>query len=188
MADSDLFTFEQSHGKPRLTQPRPSDLGSVEAGDDRQRNHNADGTFAARNRAGANRNAKRAVTAPLRAARKRLQELGEGVEPSAADTLQTDAMAVYGSARLELGSSSIFVLANLVTFATEAVLAGYFSKRAGELGFDTEEGASMLEVSHRCETQSQRAMTAALAATKALGGKKKRKKAPSYLVTSVEDV
>lgn len=169
MADSpELFTVEQSHGKPRLTPPRPSDLGSVEADDERLRNHRANGTFAPGNRAAFNRSAKRALTAPLRAARTRLEALGEGVPRPVADELLQAALAVYGSARVELGSSSVFVLANLITFATESVLAGYFAKEAATAGFDTERGGELLERGHRCETQAQRAMTAALAAVKAL--------------------
>ncbi len=168
----ELFTVEQSHGKARLTQPRPSDLGSVEADDERRRNHRANGTFAPGNRAAFNRSAKRALTAPLRAARTRLEALGEGLPRPVADELLQAALAVYGSARVELGSSSVFVLANLIAFATESVLAGYFAKEAAAAGFDTERGGELLELGHRCETQSQRAMTAALAAVKALSGKR----------------
>jgi hypothetical protein len=168
VTDPELFTIEQTKGKRRLTAPRLSNLGTVGTVDDRQANHNADGTFATRNRAAADRSAKRALTAPLRAARTRLQDLGEGVTPPVADELLRDALAVYGSARVELGSSSVFVLANLISFATESVLAGYFARKSGDAGFDTELGAGLLELTHRCETQAQRAMTAALAAQKAL--------------------
>lgn len=166
-----LFTVEQSHGKPRLTGPRPSDLGAVEPGDERARNHDAKGRFAPGNAAGRDRSAKRALTAPLRAARRRLLEAVN--QPGAvADELLRDALAVYGSAKVELGSSSVFVLANVVSFATETVLAGYFAKQAAADGFDTPRGAELLELAHRCESQSQRAMTAALAAAKALSGRK----------------
>jgi hypothetical protein len=165
---AELHTIEASHGKPRLTQPRPTDLGTVATEDERARDRVAGGKFAPGNKAAAGRTAKRALTAPLRAARKRLQEAGEAVVPSDADALLSDAMAVYASARLELGSASVFVLGPTVAFATETVLAGYFAKQAATAGFETERGLELLDAAHRCETQAQRAMTAALAAMKAL--------------------
>lgn len=163
----ELFTVEESHGKPRLTAPRLSDVGTVETGDDRARNHDAKGQFALRNKAAAGRAAKRALTAPLRAARERLQETGD-LPRSVADELLRDALAVFGSAKVELGSSSVFVLANAVSFATESVLAGFFTNQAAAAGFDTARGAELLEMAQRCEQCAQRAMTAALAAAKAL--------------------
>lgn len=176
MADADeLFTIEQSHGKPRLTAPRLSDVGTVPTADEPSKDRLDGGRFAPGNQVAANRSAKRALTAPLRAARTRLQDLGEGLPRPVADELLTDAMAVYGSARLELGSSSVFVLANAVSFATESVLAGYLTKLAAQAGFDTEKGAAYLEQAQRCEQCAQRAMTAALAATKALSGRKPKR-------------
>jgi hypothetical protein len=169
--NADLFTIEQSHEKPRLTAPRLSNLGTVGTGGDRGRNHDDKGHFTTANTAARDRSAKRALTAPLRAARKRLEKASD-LPASVADELLRDALAVYGSAKAELGSSSVFVLANVVAFATESVLAGYFAKQSAEMGFDTERGGELLELAHRCETQSQRAMTAALAAAKALGGRK----------------
>jgi len=166
--DGELFTLEQSHGKARLTGPRPSDLGTVATGDEPSRDRVAGGLFAPGNRVAVNRTAKRALTAPLRAARARLEALGEGLPRPVADELLHDALAVYGSARRELGSSSVFVLANAVSFATETVLAGFFAKQAASVGFDTEQGATYLEQAQRCEQCAQRAMTAALAAKKAL--------------------
>jgi hypothetical protein len=165
---ADLHTIELSHGKPRLTAPRLSDVGAVEAGAERLRNHDEKGRFVPGNAAGRDRNAKRALTAPLRAARARLLAADDTLPRSVADELLRDALAVYGSAKSELGSSSVFVLANLVTFATESVLSGYFAKQAAEQGFDTARGGQLLELGHKCETQAQRAMTAALAARKAL--------------------
>jgi hypothetical protein len=183
---SELHTIEPSHGKARLTAPRPSDLGSVDAGDERQRNHRADGTFAPGNRAAYNRSAKRALTAPLRAARARLRDVVGGEGRPVADALLNDAMAVYGSARVELGKSSVFVLAPLASFATESVLAQHFTKLAAEAGFDTERGGQLLELAHRCETQAQRAMTAALAASKAVPQRRGQEDSTPWLVTSHE--
>lgn len=163
-----MGTIEQSHDKARLTQPRLSDVGTVPIGDERSKNHTASGTFAPGNRAAANRSAKVALTRPLRAARRRLQAAGDALGRPVADELLSDAMAVYGSARLELGSRSVFVLAHLVTFSTEQVLGGYYTKLGAERGFDTEEGRAFVDMAHTCQTQAARAMTAALAALKAL--------------------
>lgn len=169
MADGDdLHTLEQSRGKARLTRPRLSDVGTVPTVDERSRDRVAGGLFAPGNKAAVGRTAKRALTAPLRAARTRLRELDGGLPAPIADELLSDAMSVFNSARVELGSSSVFVLSNAVMFATESVLAGHFAKQAAVAGFDTERGAELLEMAHRCETQAQRAMTAALAAVKAL--------------------
>jgi len=169
----ELFTVEDSHGKPRLTAPRLSDLGTVPTDDERSRDRVAGGLFAPGNKAAQGRTAKRALTAPLRAARKRVQELGEGLPAPVADGLLSDAMAVFNSARLELGGSSVFVLANAVSFATESVLSNYFFKLAAEAGFDTEIGAAHLASAQRCEQCAQRAMTACLAAKKAIGSPKR---------------
>jgi hypothetical protein len=176
MADAnELFTVEQSHGKARLTAPRLSDVGSVPTDGELSRDRGERGQFAPGNRAAADRSSKRALTAPLRAARKRLQDLGEALPRPVADELLRDALAVYGSARVELGSSSVFVLANIVSFATESVLAGYFTKQAADSGFETEPGAAYLEQAQRCEQCAQRAMTAALAAAKALSGRRPKR-------------
>ena len=170
-----MSTIEQCRDKPRLTRKRMSNLGTVGTVDERSRDRAEGGRFAVGNKAASGRAAKRALTAPLRAARKRLQEAGEAVPPSDADALLSDAMAVYASARLELGSASVFVLGPTVAFATETVLSGYFAKLAADAGFDTERGLELLVVAQRCETQAARAMTAALAATKALGEKRPKR-------------
>lgn len=175
MSAADLFTIETSHDKPRLTAPRLSDVGTVATVCEPSQDRGARGRFAAGNQVAANRSAKRALTAPLRAARKRLQDLGDALPHPVADELLRDALAVYGSARLELGSSSVFVLANVVSFATESVLAGYFTKQAADADFNTERGAAHLEQAQRCEQCAQRAMTAALAATKALSGRRPKR-------------
>ncbi|HYP87901.1 MAG TPA: hypothetical protein VEQ59_07100 [Polyangiaceae bacterium] len=92
----------------------------------------------------------------------------EGEAPSVADELLDASMAVYNAARVELGSSSVLVTAPLVSFASESVLSGHFLNLAAAAGLDTERGATLLEMAHACQRQAQRAMTAALAALKAL--------------------
>lgn len=171
--EGELHTVELSRGKPRLTAPRPSDLGTVETAGDRDRDHGNDGRFVAGNRAAVGRSARRALTAPLRAAQRRVADAAQGQAAPVADALLGDALAVYGSVRVELGSRSVLVLGPAVTYATETVLAGWFVRRAAETGLDTEEGARLLGLAHACETQATRALTAALAAAKAVGARRK---------------
>src|SRR5262245_24993220 len=61
---NELFTIEESHGKARLTAPRPSDLGAVPTETERGRDHDARGRFKPGNRAQVGKAAKRALTAP----------------------------------------------------------------------------------------------------------------------------
>jgi hypothetical protein len=171
----ELFTIEDSHGKPRLTQPRPSDLGSVETGADRSRDHNADGTFSNGNSAARNRGARSALRGPYRAARRRIVEaLANQAEPEVADVLLRDALLIFEAARAELGSRSVFTQGPTIAYAIESTLAGYYHQEAALAGHLTERGLELLDRAQSCETQAARAMTAALAAAKALGSKRTR--------------
>lgn len=164
-----LFDIERSRGKARLTQPRPSDIGAVPAGADRLANHDRAGRFTAGNRAGVGRSARTAIRAPLRAAEKRISEaLATGGEPAESDRLLADALAVFHAVRRELGSSSALVQGPAIAYATETILAGYFVRAASEAGFLTERGMLLHDRALACEQAASRAMTAALAATKAL--------------------
>lgn len=189
MSGDDLFTIEPSHGKPRLTAPRPSDLGTVATGAERDRNHGADGRFQPGNDAARDKTARRALTAPLRAAVARVRAAAEGEVPTVADALLADAMAVYSSSRRELGTRSTLVLSSLAVHASESVLAGHYLRRAAELGLETKHGAALVEMAHRCETQAARAMTAALAATRVLSERppRRRNQTPSWLQPPPEE-
>jgi len=169
----ELFTIEQSHGKPRLTRPRMSDVGSVDTEGERRQNHNPDGTFATRNEAAKGRRAKMALTRDVRMARRRCEEaIRAAVEPSEADRLTADAEALYRETKRDVGHTSILVLAPGLTFAINTVLAGHFMNGAAVAGFATEEGERLLGLAHDCEQHAQKAMTAMLAAAKALGSRK----------------
>lgn len=175
-AAGELHTIEQSHGKPRLTRPRPTDLGTVPTGADRSRDQDAAGRFTHGNQAARGRGARSALRAPYRAAARRISEaLDVGAEPETADVLLHDAMLVFETARAELGSRSVFVQGPTIAYAIETTLAGYFHAAAAKAGHDTDAGAALLERAQSCETHAARAMTAALAAVKALGGKRQRK-------------
>jgi hypothetical protein len=179
----ELFTLEPSHGKPRLTAPRPSDLGTVPTGEEPSRDRGAGGLFKLGNQAAVNRSAKQALRRPYRDAEKRVGEaLASRLEPSEADALLTDALAVYRSASRELGNGSAFVHGGVIAFATETVLAGFYMRAAADAGFLTERGMLLHDRALASEQAAARAMTAALAACKALSGKRKPRRArPSYL-------
>jgi hypothetical protein len=171
-------TFEPSHGKVRLVGPRLSALGTVPTGEDRRRNHTAAGTFAPGNDAARERASKAGMRRPYRQARKRVHEaLASGVDPSEADALLTDAFAVYLTVRRELGAGSAFIEGPAIFYAAESILAGYYMRAAADAGFLTELGMQLHDRALACEQAAARAMTAALAAAKALGGKKKPKNA-----------
>jgi hypothetical protein len=176
MSDSELHTIELSHGKPRLTAPRLTDLGTVPTGEDRSADHGRDGRFLPGNRAAADKSARRALTAPLRAARTRLQRAVEGEPVSKVDELLAGAESVYAASRRELGVRSTLVLGRLATHATDSVLYGYFIQRATEVGLETAQGAALLELAHGCDTRATRAMTAALAGAKALAGSGRKRR------------
>ncbi len=178
---AELHTIEPSHGKERLTAPRLSDVGTVPAADERSRDRGEHGRFKSGNKAAVGRSAKQALTAPLRDARERLRMVLEGQARPEADELLGAALTVFASARLELGSSSVFVLSNLVSFAAGSVLGQRFTVLATQAGLASARGAELLDLAHRCEQQAQRAMTAALAASKALT--KRRPGKPSLTPT-----
>lgn len=175
-ASTSLYEHELSHGKPRLTQPRPTALGTVGTVPERSRDHCPDGTFAPGNQAAVGRSARQALRGPYALAEERVSEaLARRVEPTVADQLLTDALAVYRSAVRELKSGSAFVHGPTISYACEVVLAGYFMARAAEAGFDTEAGQAFHDRAMACEQAAGRASTAALAATKFLGSRSRKK-------------
>lgn len=173
---NDLHTIEFSHEKPRLTAPRLTDLGTVPTGEDRSRDHAPNGTFAHGNQAAVGRPARTALRAPYREAEKRISEaLASGAVPSDSDRLLADALAVFHSARRELGSGSAFVQGPTIAYAAETVLAGFFMRAAADAGFLTDRGMQLHDRALACEQAAARAMTAALAAAKALGARRPKK-------------
>lgn len=177
-----LHTIEQSHGKPRLTGPRLTALGTVPTAGERSLNHTARGTFASGNDAARERASKAALRRPYREARKRVREaLAAGAEPEVADLLLTDALSVYLAAHRELGGGRVLTEGGVIAYATGATLAGYYTAEAVKAGLLTEQGMLLHDRALACEAASSRGLTAALAATKALGRRRPGKtRAPSY--------
>jgi len=185
----ELFTVELSHGKPRLTAPRPSDLGSVPTGRDRSADHDARGRFTPANQAAVGRTARMALRAPYRAAEERIrQATAEQCEPGESDRLLADALAVFEAARRELGTRSVFAQGPTIAYAIETTLAGFYMQQAAAEGFLTERGLELHERAMQCEQAALRAMTAALAATKALGGKRKQRSPVAAILAAGDEV
>lgn len=186
MTTADLHTIELSHDKPRLTGPRPSDIGTVPTGEDRSNNHNPDGTFAPRNGAAKDRAAKRRLKHHMLEARARVAAavqgaLSRGLAPeeaenaaNASDVILASALAYYDKARRELGSSSIFVIGPCVFYGAELAIANYLTSEAAKAGLTTEAGMLLHDRALASEQAATRALTAALAATKALSGRKRK--------------
>jgi hypothetical protein len=83
-----------------------------------------------------------------------------------------DALALYAAAKRSVGCTAPLVLARLLRNAVNDVLADRLTAEALKAGVATERGAALLELAHRCEQRAERNLIAALAAAKALGGRK----------------
>jgi hypothetical protein len=185
-----LHTIELSHEKPRLTAPRPSALGTVPTAGERSPDHDERGRFTRDNSAATERASKAGMRRPYRQARKRVREaLASGVEPGAADVLLADAFGVYLAARREFGAGRTLTEGPAIAYGVETILAGYFTEQAALAGFLTDEGARLHDRALACEQAAARALTAGLAAAKALGCRRPGKtKVPSYLEAEGEAV
>jgi hypothetical protein len=157
----------------------------VETEGERSRDRTERGWFAPGNKAAVGRSARSALRAPYRAAEKRISEaLAAGDEPTDSDRLLADALAVYHAARRELGSSSAFVQGPCLAYAVETVLAGYFVREAAREGFLSTPGLRFHDRALACEQAAARALTAALAAAKALGAR--RRQTVSTVLAAIE--
>jgi hypothetical protein len=187
----ELFTVEVSHGKPRLTGPRPTDLETVPTGYDRERDQDGRGRFTSGNKAAVGRGARKAIRAPYDAAKERISEALEkhpDVEPAVADVLLRDALLIFNACRAELGTRSVWAQGPTVAYAIETTLAGYYMQEAAAAGFLTERGEHLHDRAMACETQAARAMTAALAATKALARKTRQSSAMQRIEREAEEL
>jgi len=182
----ELFTIEESHGKARLVGPRLSDLGTVPTDTEARHDRGERGRFLPGNKVAVGRTARTAIRAPYRAAEQRITDAVEGgAEPSDSDRLLADALAVFHAVRRELGSSSALVQGPAIAYAVETILAGYFTKAAADAGFLTDDGMRFHDRALACEQAASRAMTAALAATKALAGRRKPQRTALQVIDAV---
>lgn len=154
------MTIERSHGKPRVTRPRPRDLPTADSAEDRRRaDHDPHGRFTVGNRAAAASGARRALSRHERALLATAIDSASGGQLAAAERAQLvrDTMRLYGSARRTLASREPIVLSSALTWARETTIAALLTSRAVEAGITTDQGLALLEHAQRCEARAERA-------------------------------
>ena len=155
--------IEQSHGKPRPTLPRSSDLRAVEAERKPRDGRTEAGHFAAGNRLG--------VGARWKASIKKL--LGKTADDAIADAVGRDAWRVYLATLRAMPNDEAPVRSLVALHARHVAVAAFFTDRAAHVGLDSREGLAFLEVaSHHGQRAERTAVTALDIATK-LGAKVK---------------
>jgi hypothetical protein len=163
------MTIEPSHGKPRLTKPR---VGTMHRGaapeqiEQRREQLRENARY---------RGSKEATRAPLKAAAgaKVRRALGRTATPEESRLVAENALQLATDAAREVAVASPFVAHATTRFGVNAALAGFYTQKAAEAGFDTECGLALLDAAHRCERAAERAMVAASAAVKEFAGKQK---------------
>lgn len=163
------MTIENSHGKARLTKPRLSDMheGTTPEHVERQREQLRENARY--------RGSKEATRASLRAA------AGEQVRgalagqatPEESRLVAENALQLAGDAARLVACASPFVAHSTTRFGVNAALAGFYTQKAAEAGFATQEGLAMVDAAHRCEKAATAAMVAAEAAVKAFANKRR---------------
>lgn len=139
------MTVEQSHGKPRMTRPRMSDVND---GTDpqRHRNHDADGRAAKGNKLATGRGWKRALLALL---------------PDTAD-----AKKLYDAAVRELVHDTPFARASCLRWVRHTIRESETDAEATKAGIATELGMKQLDRLREHSDKAEKAAVAALTWTK----------------------
>jgi hypothetical protein len=158
-----MASIETSHDREYLIGPRLSDINDSSGGTDekRKRNHGEHGRFLPGNDAGKGRGPKRAIVGAVQDLIERTA--GGSLESSEASEVAEGALKLYDATRANLGHDDPRVLAPALRFAVNVMLAGVFTKRAGEVGFTTEPGMVFLELAHKCEQRADRSSVQATA-------------------------
>lgn len=155
--------IETSHGREYLVGPRLSDVTDSNGGTDerRRRNHDGRGRFQKGNDAARGRGPKRAI---LGSVQDLIEKTAGGtLKPSEATEVAQGAIKLYDATRANLGDDDPRVLAPALRFAVNTLLAGIFTRRAGEVGFTTKRGMALLELAHKCEGRADRSSVQATA-------------------------
>ncbi len=160
--------IEESHGKPRLTMPRLSDMheGSTPEQTEQRREQLRENARY--------RGSKEALRAPLRAVagEEVRRAVGGLATPEESRLVAENALQLAGDAAREVACGSPFCAHHTTRFGVNAALAGFYAQRAAEVGFGSPEGLTFVEAAHRCERQAERAMVAAIAAAKEFGSRR----------------
>ena len=155
--------IETSHGRDYLVGPRLSDINDSVGGTDerRRRDHGPGGLFRRGNGAARGRGTKRAITSAVQDLIERTA--GGSLEASEASEVAQGALKLYDATRRSLGDDDPRVLAPALRFSVNTMLTGVFTRRAGEVGFTSEEGMALLEMAHKCEQRADRSSVQATA-------------------------
>lgn len=148
--------IETSHGREYIVGPRLSDVTDGNGGTDerRRRNHDGTGRFAKGNDAARGRGPKRAI---LGSVQDLIEKTAGGtLKPSEATEMAQGALKLYDATRENLGDDDPRVLGPALRFAVNTMLAGIFTRKAGEVGFTSKRGMALLELAHKCEGRADR--------------------------------
>ena len=171
--------IEKSHGRTRLTRPRLTDVGqsgpTPEPPRTRSERHVASGQ---------NRGTKEVSKAAAKAlaGEQTRRALPSATTPEASRLVAQNALQLYGDITREVGTATCFVANYAMRYSVNASLSAFFTQCAGEAGFDSKRGITMLEAAHRCEARSERAMIAIEAALKAFSRKESKDTDVPWLV------
>lgn len=164
------MTIERSHGAPRLTKPRLTDAheGPTPQEVEQRREQLRQNAM--------HRGTKEAVRAPLRAVagEEVRRALGSSATPEESRMVAQNALQLAGDAGREVASPSPFVAHFVVRYGVNVALAGFYTQKAAEVGFDSPRGLELIDAAHRCEARAERAMIAASAAVKTFAGKRSK--------------
>jgi hypothetical protein len=165
---------EQSHGSHYLMRPRPRDVAPAEPDDSPSAGRGPGGRFAHGNAIGSGARATHAVQGSLKAiaSSQVSRSVGGQLAPAESRQLVAWAMSIYRKLRRDLGATSPLVQGPLLRFAVNSVLCNHLTARAAMVGFESEQGAKLLELAAKLEARSERAAIAAMALARVLPGKR----------------
>jgi hypothetical protein len=146
------MTFERSHGKPRPTLPRASDLRPAEAEAKPPQGRTTGGHFAAGNRLG--------VGARWKATLKKA--LGSSGATGETGIVAADASRVMLHVLRSLPSDAAPVRVMVAIHARHVALNAFFTAKAEQAGMDTPQGAMFLEIADRQSQRAERTLVTAL--------------------------
>lgn len=138
------MTIERSHGKPRPTLPRASDLTVVGTVPERRRNQDERGRVVPDNDLARGRGWKQALR----------KMLGRGATDSEAIAVAEDAWRLFVGAMRELPHDGQNVRSLVMRKARHEAMSAYWSAKASLVGLDTEAG---IEAEERATVHGQRA-------------------------------
>lgn len=146
-------------GKRRPQPPRLKDVAQRERSGERSRNHDASGRFTAGNRAPEGRKLKSIIRRHLGK-----DAVGEAVEVLFAETKQ-----IFVALVKAVGSDAPQVHDTLARRARWGVLSAHYALKAVELGLDTEQGQTCLELSLKLDQRAERLDVTAIDLANRLG-------------------